>query len=45
MKSKLKLLKTLAEAEEDVVNGRIAPMQDTFDDVRKSLLDGKANEM
>lgn len=38
MKSELELLRTLAEAEEDVVNGRTAPMQDSFDDIRKSLL-------
>lgn len=41
MKSELELLRTLAEAEEDVVNGRIAPIQNTFDDIRKSLLAGK----
>lgn len=39
MKAELELLRTLAEAEEDVVNGRVAPMQDTFDDIRKSLLE------
>lgn len=39
MKSELELLRTLAEAEEDVVNGRTAPMQNTFDDIRKSLLE------
>ena len=44
MKSELELLRTLAEAEEDVVNGRAAPMQSTFDDIRKSLLERKANE-
>ena len=37
MKSELELLRTLAEAEEDVRNGRIAPMQSTFDDIRKAL--------
>lgn len=43
MQSELELLRTLAEAEEDVINGRIALMQDTFDDIRKSLLErGKA---
>ena len=45
MKSELELLRTLAEAEEDVVNGRVAPMQSTFDDIRKSLLEGKSNEV
>lgn len=38
MKSELELLRTLAEAEDDVRNGRTAPMQDTFDDIRSSLL-------
>ena len=45
MKSELELLRTLAEAEEDAVNGRTAPMQDTFDDIRKSLLERKSNEV
>ena len=39
MKAELELLRTLAEAEEDVVNGRVAPIQNTFDDIRKSLLE------
>lgn len=39
MKSELELLRTLAEAEEDVANGRISPMQDTFDDIRKKLME------
>ena len=42
MKSELALLRTLAEAEEDVIDGRVAPMQNTFDDIRKSLLERKA---
>lgn len=37
MKSELELLRTLAEAEEDVINRRTALMQDTFDDIRSSL--------
>lgn len=41
MKSELELLRTLAEAEDDVRNGRTAPMQDTFDDIRSSLLTRK----
>ena len=45
MKSELELLRTLAEAEEDAVNGRTAPIQDTFDDIRKSLLARKSNEV
>lgn len=38
MKSELELLRTLSEAEEDAANGRIAPIQSTFDDLRSSLL-------
>lgn len=45
MKSELELLRTLAEAENDVVNGRVALMQGTFDDIRKSLLEKKSNEV
>lgn len=43
MKSELELLRTLAEAEDDVANGRVAPMQDTFDDIRKALMERKAD--
>ncbi len=45
MKSELELLRTLSEAEEDVVNARIAPIQDTFNDIRKSLLERTENEV
>lgn len=41
MKSELELLRTLAEAEDDVKNGRVAPMQNSFDDLRTSLLERK----
>ncbi len=41
MKSELELLKTLAEAEEDVKNGRVSPIQDSFDDLRKILMERK----
>jgi prevent-host-death family protein len=41
MKSELELLKTLAEAEDDVKSGRVAPMQDSFDELRTSLLERK----
>lgn len=41
MKSELELLRTLAEAENDVANGRMASMQDTFDGIRKSLMERK----
>ncbi len=40
MKSRLELLELLAEAEEDVRSGRVAPMQSTFDDLRKMLKEG-----
>ena len=41
MKSELELLRTLAEAEDDMKNGRLAPMQDSFDEIRASLMDRK----
>lgn len=41
LKSELELLRTLAEAEDDVKEGRVALMQDTFDDIRKSLSERK----
>ena len=41
MKSELELLRTLAEAEEDVKNGRVAPMQNTFEDIRAALRERK----
>jgi len=37
MKSELELLRTLAEAEDDVKNGRVAPIQDSFNSLRASL--------
>ena len=37
MKSRIELLEVLAEAENDVTNGRIAPLNDTFDDLRNIL--------
>ena len=38
MRAELELLRTLSEAEDDVMNGRVASMQQTFDDIRKDLL-------
>ena len=38
MKSELELLRNLAEAEDDVREGRIALMQKTFDDIRATLM-------
>ena len=37
MKARIELLEILAEAEEDVKSGRVAPAQETFDDLRKML--------
>ena len=37
MTAELELLRTLAEAEEDVRYGRIAPIRDTFDGIRSTL--------
>lgn len=45
MKSELELLRTLSEAENDVVNGRVAPIQNTFDNIRKSLLERGSDEV
>ena len=35
MKARIELLEELAEAEDDVKNGRVAPITETFDDLRK----------
>lgn len=43
MKSELELLRTLAEAENDVMNDAVAPIRNTFDEIRKSLLERKAD--
>ena len=40
MKSRIELLEILAEAEDDVKNGRVAPIQNTFDDLRAMLQEG-----
>lgn len=37
LKAKIELLEMLGEAEEDVRNGRVAPMQETFDSIRGEL--------
>lgn len=37
MKAELELLKMLAESEEDVRNGHVAPIEDSFKDIRKKL--------
>lgn len=38
LKAELELLRTLAEAQDDVEHGRVAPIQDTFDGIRQNLL-------
>ena len=42
MKARIELLEILAEADEDVNNGRVAPIEDTFNDLRKLLKENKA---
>ena len=42
MKARIELLEVLAEAEEDVNAGRVAPMENTFADLR-AILKGKQN--
>ena len=37
MKAKVELLEILAEADKDVRNGRVAPIHDTFNDLRSIL--------
>jgi prevent-host-death family protein len=41
MKSRIELLELLAEAEDDVKNGRVAPISDTFDELRTLLQEGQ----
>ena len=40
MKARIELLEVLAEAENDVKNGRVSPVSETFDDLRKMLQEG-----
>ena len=40
MKARIELLEVLAEAEDEVKNGRVAPISDTFDDLRKMFQEG-----
>ena len=37
MIAELELLKMLSESEDDVRNGRVSPVENTFDDIRKKL--------
>ena len=43
MKSRIELLEMLAEAEEDVNAGRVAPIEDTFSNLR-AILKEKSND-
>lgn len=38
------LLNTLASSESDVKAGRVAPIEETFDDIRKKLNEANAKE-
>ena len=40
MKSRIELLEILAEAGDDVRNGRVAPISETFDDLGQMLREG-----
>lgn len=40
MKARIELLEILSEAEDDVKNGRVAPVSGTIDDLRKILQEG-----
>lgn len=44
MEAELELWRMLEEAQDDVDNGRIAPIKDTFSDIRKNLLVGKSHD-
>lgn len=41
MSAELELLRTLAEAEDDVKNGRVEPIENVFEDLRAELLERK----
>lgn len=40
MQARIELLEILAESDEDVRRGRVAPIKDTFDDLRSMLKEG-----
>ena len=42
MKARIELLEILTEADEDVRYGRVAPIKDTFDELRSMLKEDKA---
>ncbi|MBE6025982.1 MAG: type II toxin-antitoxin system Phd/YefM family antitoxin [Clostridiales bacterium] len=41
LKARLELLELLAEAENDAATGRTAPMEETFNDLRSMLKEGR----
>ena len=41
LKARLELLELLAEAESDAATGRTAPMEETFNDLRSMLKEGR----
>jgi len=45
IKAELDLLRTLAEAEDDVINGRVAPIEDSIENIRATLLKRKKDEV
>ena len=45
MKSELELLRMLAQAEDDVRNDRVAPVKETFDDIRSLLEEESPDEV
>ena len=45
MKAELELLRTLAEAEDDMLNGRVGSMRKSFDDLRESLVNRKKEDV
>ncbi|MBD8006599.1 type II toxin-antitoxin system Phd/YefM family antitoxin [Bacillus norwichensis] len=45
MKAELELLRTLAEAEEDVQNGRLKPFEESVDVLRESLMNRKNEDV
>ena len=44
MEEQLEILRILSEAEDDVINGRVEPIQNTFDNIRNVLEKRKLDE-
>ena len=38
MTAELELLRNLADAEDDVISGRVSPIKETFDSIRENLI-------